>query len=70
MRTIDITREVRDTRKVPILGAFSLWWKWRDEVIPDYWRSRKQVQCLFEIHRVQNSTTHSGVCSSREQIQE
>ena len=68
MRSIDVTREVRDTRKVPILGAFSLWRELKDDVIPDYRRSRKQVQCLFEIHRVQNRTTHSGVCSSREHV--
>ena len=68
MRSIDVTGEVRDKRKVPILGTFSLWREWRDDVIPEYWRSRKQVQCLFEIHRVQNRTTHSGVCSSREHV--
>ena len=50
MRTIDVTGEVRDTRKVPILGTFSLWWEENDEVIPGSERSRKQVQCLFEIH--------------------
>ena len=68
MRSIDVKREVRDIRKVPILGTFSFWREWRDDVIPDYWRSRKQVQCLFEIHRGQNRTTHSGVCSSREHV--
>ena len=32
-------------------------------------RSRKQVQCLFEIHRLSNGTKHSPLCSSWEQIQ-
>ena len=68
MRSIDVTREVRDTRKTPILGVFSLLRESKDEVIPRYWRSRKQVKCLFEIHRGQNRTTHSGVCSSREHV--
>ena len=55
-------------QKTPILGVFSLWRELKDEVIPEHWRSRKQVQCLFEIHRGQNRTTHSGVCSSKEHV--